>query len=103
MIPETTPPRPEDLYRPVPSRIGVVKNVERESAVRLYCEQSCASWCLQVRGPMRLQGGREGRDFIVASSSLDRDDLRALRDAIDAYLGECEYWDAQPSGREGGK
>lgn len=78
------------FYRPVHSAgASVVKDVEREHAIRLYCEQSGESWLLQVRGPQRLGlGHREGKAFMVAGAMLNRDDLIALRDAINALLDE---------------
>jgi hypothetical protein len=76
------------LYRPAHTSIGKVNDVERESAIRMYCSQSGTTWTLQVRGPFRHHGGHgdEGKDFIVASASLSRADLLALRRAIDAEL-----------------
>jgi len=78
------------FYRPVVHAGSmVVKNVEREQAIRLYCEQSGTAWLLQVRGPQRLGfGGREGKAFMVAGATLTRDDMVALREAIDALLAE---------------
>lgn len=80
-----------DLYRVVYARAQAVKDVPRESAVRLYCTQNGSAWCLQVRAVqgLGLGGYREGKAFFVSSASLDVEDLRALRDACDALLNEC--------------
>jgi hypothetical protein len=74
------------LYKRVRSNIRAVDGVERESAIRAYCEMSNAAWVFQVRGPMRLRNGREGKDFVVATATLERDELLALRDAINCFL-----------------
>jgi|GEM_PF-3029251 len=74
------------FYRRTSTNIRAVDNVERESAVRAYCEQMGTTWALQVRGPMKLRGGREGKDFVVAIAHLDRAELQALRDSIDHFL-----------------
>lgn len=47
-------------------------------------------WALQVRAPITLANGREGNDFVIATATLNRDDLLALRGAIDASLAEAE-------------
>lgn len=76
------------FYRVV-SRAGVktIKGVEREKAIRLYCEQGDESWLLQVRGPQLTGGGFvEGKAFMTANAWLNRDDLLALRSAIDELL-----------------
>lgn len=43
---------------------------------------------MQLRSPIGLGtfGLRDGKDFIVASATCSLDDLRAVRDAIDAQL-----------------
>ena len=74
------------LYRRVSTRINAVDGVDRESGVRAYCEQTDSVWAIQVRGPMRLRSGREGKDFIVATATLEREQMVALRDAIDRFL-----------------
>jgi hypothetical protein len=80
-----------DLYRAL-DRVDVrkVKDVPPDSGVRLYCTQrgDGGAWCLQVRGMIRLANGQEGKDFVVASASVYREDMLALRDAIDAFLKE---------------
>lgn len=67
-----------------------VRGVGRENAVRLYASGPGPTWALQVRTPMRVKGGREGAAFIVATASLDTDDLRALREVIDKHLAYRE-------------
>lgn len=61
---------------------------DRESGVRVYCMQHGGSWALQVRTPIRLANGTEGKDYIVATASLDKQTMVELRDAIDAILEE---------------
>jgi hypothetical protein len=86
--------RVEDFYRPI-EHIRTFKSQDsdsRERAIRLYCTQVGGSWALQVRSPMSLGSGgygREGKDFIIAGATLGLDDMRALRDAIDAFLTEA--------------
>lgn len=61
----------------------------KQRAIRMYCESHGHSWILQVRAPVKLGStGQDGKDFIVASAHLDRDDLVALRDACNALLEE---------------
>ena len=75
------------LYRVVDGIcITKVKNVEPERGLRLYCEQADDIWALQVRGPLRLQNGTDGKDFIIANAHLDREEMMALRDAINELL-----------------
>lgn len=66
---------------------------EREQCVRLYCEQAARLWQLQIRAPMSLgrygEGGK-GKDFIVAGASLNVEQMRALRDAVNAALKEYD-------------
>jgi hypothetical protein len=78
------------LYKRVRADIKAVDKVERESGIRAYCEQWKSYWVLQVRGPMRLRNGREGKDFIVATAFLEREQMLALRDAIDLLLADAE-------------
>jgi hypothetical protein len=80
-----------ELYRPIEhAEIRSVKDVPRETAIRLYCTQSYEGgrWSLQVRAPETLANGREGMKFIIACASLDRDAMAALRDAIETQLAE---------------
>ncbi len=83
--------RVEQFYRVVDHADAMkVKRVERERAVRLYCTASYGGgqWSIQVRAPIMLADRTEGRDFIVATASLDAEDMRALRDSIDAHLAD---------------
>ena len=78
-----------DFYRKV-FRAGshVVKDVAREPAIRAY-KDSPDCWTLQVRGPQMLgMGYTEGKAMMVASAKLLRDDLVALRDALNALIAE---------------
>jgi hypothetical protein len=80
-----------DFYQPVKyGSITKVKDVPRVRAIRLYCEQAGGSWGLQIRAPLNLQNRKEGKDFIVAHATLHREDLEALRDAINEHLGPAE-------------
>lgn len=69
---------------------STVPDVERVQAIRLYCESHRTTWNLQVRGPQWLGRGHgtEGKAFMVATARLGKDDLLALREAIDALLEE---------------
>ena len=78
------------FYRPL-AYVSITKSdskldFTREGGLCLYCTQYATSWCLQVRDTIRLANGRAGKDFIVASASLNREDLLALRVAIDEAL-----------------
>lgn len=77
----------EELYRPLDGvRIRKVLRVDRERAVRFYSEQMGLMWALQLRAPMTVGNGEDGRDFVVAHASLVEEDLIELRDAIDTAL-----------------
>ncbi len=89
-----------DFYRPLPKPyqvriskvMGCLKGAERiERAVRLYCTQYAQSWSLQVRGPegTGLMGYTDGKRDMIANASLGKDDLIALRDAINEALAEA--------------
>jgi hypothetical protein len=54
-------------------------------------KSSPAGWTFQIRAPIGLgrYGQRDGKDFIVASATLDADDLHAVRDAFDAQIHAC--------------
>lgn len=83
----------QDFHRVVPQAHACKVNehdVEKTDAIRVYCTQSSAPacWALQVRSTMRLANGRKGADYIVATASLQREDMLALRDAINVALAE---------------
>lgn len=81
-----------EFYRKV-RRAGskAERHVEREQAIRLYCEMSGESWILQVRGPEWIGSGwTEGKKFQIATAHLSKPDLVGLRQAIDALLAESE-------------
>lgn len=88
------------LYRRTSTQIRAVDGVDRESGVRAYCEQWKSAWALQVRGPMRLRNGREGKDFVVATAMLDREQMQALRDAIDRFLADEDQPDSADEAKE---
>ena len=80
-----------DFYRPLtkPYQVRIAKAMDSkermERAIRLYCTQYKSSWSLQIRGPM---GCTDGTKDIIANASFGRDDLEALRDAINEALNE---------------
>lgn len=79
-----------EFYHPTKLRAGarIVRGVPRERAIRLYCVQAGSLWNLQIRGPQERGNYSEGKEFIVATAPLCRDELVALRDAIDTLLTE---------------
>lgn len=89
-----------DLWRPVAHATAdkASAHVARERGVRLYCTRSGsfvgadnARWSLQVRAPIKLGSGREGKDFIISTASIGPEDMVALRDMITAELEEAGY------------
>lgn len=88
------------FYRRVSTWIRPVNNVDRESAVRAYCEQWESCWAVQVRGPVLLSNGREGKDFIVATAMLERKQMVALRDSIDRFLADVDQPDSADESKE---
>jgi len=70
-------------------RISKSKIAIRERSIRLYCEQMGSVWNLQIRAPISLDHGKEGKDFVIATAALNIEDMRALRSAIDAFLVEA--------------
>lgn len=83
-----------ELYREVRENSVSIqkadKHTEVKPAFRLYCWMYAEAWNLQVRGPLMLgfAGVRKGKDNIIATVSLRRDEMIALRDAIDAQLND---------------
>jgi len=88
------------LYKKCRIDTRAVDGVERESGVRLYCEQADGLWALQTRSPMKLRSGKEGRDFIVSTALLYREEMVALRDAIDILLRDEEIPPAYDEARK---
>lgn len=81
-----------EMYRPIDyADISAHKDVERERAIRLYCTQHGQAWCLQVRAPEKLSNFREGKAFYIATATLLREDMIALRDVLTASLGEAPH------------
>jgi len=62
-----------------------LSTIDKEHCVRVYRTQSRAykggRWHLQLRGPRKT-------GFMIASASLGREDMEALRDALSAALAE---------------
>ena len=61
---------------------------ERERVVRLYCSQHGQMWELQIRGPNSTGpfGTKDGKSFVIANASLNRNELIWLRDIITEAL-----------------
>jgi len=79
-----------DFYYFVPRADAIkVPHAPRDQAVRLYhASFHDGIWNLQVRAPMVLGRAKEGRDYIVATAAMRREDLIALRNAINVTLAE---------------
>lgn len=78
----------------------------RDRGIRLYCSASPevhgadnARYPLQIFAPLKLANGREGRDYMIATASLSRGDLVALRAEIDAAIAEIEEAAPRPASR----
>ena len=69
-------------------RVDKVVKADPERGVRLYKDGE-STWALQIRSPRTLANGTDG-EFTIAHAPLDRETLRGLRDAIDAFLDEGE-------------
>lgn len=67
-----------------------VKGVDPEPAIRTYCEMTCRAWALQVRAPLLLANGAVSKDFVVAHAHLNREDLIALRDALNDLIADAD-------------
>ncbi len=89
-----------DLFRPISSTSTITLNEsvgigaeDRIPAMRLYCTSMVVGytpvWCLQVRTFVSLVNGAKSKKFIAACASLHVEDMRALRDTIDALLKEA--------------
>ena len=59
-----------------------------ERAVRLYCSQHDQKWELQIRGPNSIGpfGTKDGKNYLIADASLNRNELIWLRDTINEAL-----------------
>jgi hypothetical protein len=70
----------------------------KKPAVRLFCTSAATSWLLQIRAHETLASGRQGLKFFIAGATLDRETMRALRDAINTQLEEyAEFRDPELS------
>ena len=76
----------EKLYTLSDGTKAILNKMDTPVEIRLYCTQHASSWSLQVRGWIRLANGSQGKNFIIAAGTLDRDALVALGDAIDEAL-----------------
>lgn len=83
------------LYKPISGvhifRADVKRDGMTERAIRLYSSQFGSCWQFQVRGPLGngTFGTRDGKTGIIAAASLSIDDMRDLRDTINALLADC--------------
>lgn len=75
----------EILHR---TNIRRVPNADHAPALRLYCESADQTWNLQVRGALVRADGSDGKDFVVATAPLNREQMLALRKSIDEHLEE---------------
>ena len=79
------------LKGPVP-RIHVLKynqpHCRIERASRLYSTQFAQAWSLQIRAPLGIgtYGYEDGKTDVIANASLYREDMIALRDALNEAL-----------------
>ncbi len=82
----------EDYFEPVHVEGTFAANYvsDRDPGVRLYCTQSRSAWALQLRGSRTLSNGRAGKDFMIVTASLSKEELRGLRDAIDRQIAASE-------------
>lgn len=78
----------KDFFRPVSSVEirGHDMQADRESGVRAYCYMAGAAWNLQLRAPLTLRNGRPGKDFMIATATLEKPDMVALRDTLTEFL-----------------
>lgn len=79
-----------DFLREVPARAMKNVPIDQAPAVRLYSTQHLTAWNLQVFCPLMngFGGTCPSKTFIVATASMSRADLVAVRDAITAALEE---------------
>ncbi|HZJ67668.1 MAG TPA: hypothetical protein VFD36_29395 [Kofleriaceae bacterium] len=68
----------------------------RETGLRLYCAQADTTWNLQLRAPLRLANGKDGKDFMIATASVPKDVLIALRNAIDLQIAKYDEFRDPP-------
>ncbi len=61
-----------------------VREDAKGKGVRLWCTNTCSAWALQLRGRMT------STLFVIATASLSRADMEALRDAITAELDAAD-------------
>jgi hypothetical protein len=87
----------EQLYEVLPrTEIRRALHANHEPALRLYCENADQTWNLQVRGVLLRADGSAGRDFVVATAPLNREQMLALRKSIDEHLEEyAEFRDPE--------
>jgi hypothetical protein len=79
----------DEFYKQLPYvEIRKVPDADRETGVRVYCYTSGTAWNLQIRGPMTLANQSEGKDVVIATATLEPQDVRDLRAALGRMLGE---------------
>ena len=78
-----------DYYKEVKHADAVkVPKENRKKTVRLYCFTHGATWIIQVRAPIVLKYGKPGKDFVISTAYLSREELINLRDTCNAALKE---------------
>ncbi len=93
----------EQLYEVLErTEIRRTPNADHEPALRLYCENADQTWNLQVRGILKRADGSDGKDFVVATAPLNRDQMLALRKSIDEHLEEYAEFRDSPEASHGG-
>ena len=73
-------------------RMTKTKDAPRERSLRVF-RSAPGEWTVQLRAPIGLGFGGyggDGRDFIIASADCSLDDMRAIRDALDAQIRDAE-------------
>jgi len=80
----------DEFYKKLGDRVEIRKlkvedGIRRAEAVRVYCTMSDRQWNLQIFGPMRIKGG-DGKDDVVATATLNRDQVTELRNYLTNIL-----------------
>lgn len=62
-----------------------------QAGVRIYCTANPmfgdnARWGLQIRSRVKKKSGGSGKHFAIGTASMTREDLKWLRDQINAAL-----------------
>lgn len=65
--------------------IKKVTGCDGSRAIRVY-KADPTTWIFQVRGPMTLGSGKQGKDYVIAGARLCRADMLYLHRAITDLL-----------------